>query len=167
MIRYVLILLSGILLTACSVSYSFSGADIPANAKTFSVDVFENESPLASATYPLNITESLKDKLLSQTKLDLSTKTQGDIHYSGVITGYDVAPVAIQGNETAALNRFTISLRVNYINTLDNSKNFEKSFSRFVDFSSSQDFQSLESSLTEEINDQLVLDIFNASLGNW
>lgn len=153
--------------TSCSVSYSFSGADIPAEAKTFSVDVFENESPLASATYPQNITESLKDKLLSQTKLDLSTKTQGDIHYSGIITSYDVAPVAIQGNETAGLNRFTIRIRVNYVNKLDNSKNFEKSFSRFVDFDATQDFQTVETSLTEEINDQLVLDIFNASLGNW
>lgn len=49
-------------LQACTVGYSFTGADIPANAKTFSVKTFQLAAPLAPANYSLRITESLKDR---------------------------------------------------------------------------------------------------------
>jgi len=152
--------------SACSVSYSTTGADIPAGASSFSVKTFQIATPMASPNYNQLISESYKDLMLAQTRLDLVEK-KGDLQYEGIVTGFASGNAAITSEEVSALNRLTITLKVKYINTLDRSKNFEKSFSRFADYPSSQDFNAVEASLIEEINAQLVQDIFDASLGAW
>ncbi len=153
-------------ISGCKVSYSFTGADVPVEAQTFSVEYFRVSAALASPVYAQKITERLKDQLLNQTRLDL-TKSNGDLQYSGTVTRYEVLPMAIQGNETAGLNRFSITLHVSYVNTFDEKKNFERDFTQFLDFPSSKNLSEVEAALTEEINNKLALDIFNASLGNW
>ena len=114
----------------------------------------------------LTFTETVRDLLLAQTPLKLA-QTEGDVQYSGSITGYDVQPVNIQANETAALNRLTITASVTYVNTLEPKKNTEFSVSRFADYSSSQDLTAVESQLVTEISKQLAQDIFDRTLGNW
>lgn len=161
-----LILISSVLLLGCRMSYSFSGADIPANAKTFSVEYFKSGTALVSPTFNQNFTESLKDLILGQTPLDL-VRSNGDIRFSGRIVRYETNPVAAQGNQTAALDRFTIDVEVSYFNRLEPEKNFDKRFSRFVDYESTSAFSDVEEGLAEEITDQLIQEIFNASVGNW
>lgn len=167
--RISLILISVFCISAlqmCTVSYSFTGADIPPNAQTFSVKTFQMATPLAPATYNQVITESLKDLMLSQTSLDLAEK-QGDLQFEGVVTRYDIGNAAISSEEVTSLNRLTIAVKVKYINTFDREKNFERTFSRFADYSSSQDISTVEQALIEDINSQLTQDIFDASLGAW
>ena len=91
----------------------------------------------------------------------------GDIRFEGYISDYRTRPVAIQGNETAAKNRLTVTVNVTYTNTKDEAKSFEKSFSRFADFDATQNLAEVEQSLILEINEQLILDIFNESVVNW
>lgn len=167
--RISLILISVFCISAlqmCTVSYSFTGADIPPNAQTFSVKTFQMATPLAPATYNQVITESLKDLMLSQTSLDLAEK-QGDLQFEGVVTRYDIGNAAISSEEVTSINRLTIAVKVKYINTFDREKNFERTFSRFADYSSSQDISTVEQALIEDINSQLTQDIFDASLGAW
>lgn len=164
--KVILIIICMVTLSACRVSYSFSGADIPAEAKTFSVDYFKSATALVSPNFNQNFTESLKDLLLGQTPLDL-TRTNGDIQFSGRITRYETMPVAAQGNQTAALDRFTIEVEVSYFNRLEPEKNFDRRFSRFVDYESNRTFSEVEEGLAEELIDQLIQEIFNASVGNW
>jgi hypothetical protein len=83
------------------------------------------------------------------------------------LTGYDVQPVSIQANETAALNRLTITVAVTYVNTLDPKKNAEFSVSRFADYNSAQDLVSVEEQLVAEIGKQLAQDIFDRTIGSW
>lgn len=150
----------------CTVGYSFTGADIPAEAKTFSVKQFQMATPLAPASYNLVITESLKDLMLSQTSLDLAEK-RGDLQYEGVVTQYQIGNAAISSEEVTSVNRLTISIKIKYINTFEREKNFERTFSRFADYNSSQDLSTVENDLILEINSQLTQDIFDASLGAW
>lgn len=152
-------------LNACGV-YSFTGANIHPDAKTFSVKYFTVNAPLADPNYGQTLSESLKDLLLSQTRLDLQ-KTQGHLQFEGYVRNYIVSTSAAQENETASLNRLTITVNVKYINTFDEEQNFESNFTRFADFDSAQDFNTLEEGLIEEINEQLIQDIFDRSLGNW
>ncbi len=154
------------LISSCTVSYSTTGADIPAGASTFSVKTFQIATPMAAPNYNQLISESYKDLMLAQTRLDLIEK-KGDLQYEGVVTGYITGNAAVTSDEVAALNRLTVTLKVKYINTLDRSKNFEKTFSRFADYPSTEDFNRVEASLIEDINAQLVQDIFDASLGAW
>lgn len=151
---------------SCKVSYSFTGGSVPAQANTFSVEYFNVSAALAPPTINQVITEGLKDYLLAQTRLDLA-KSNGDIQYSGTITNYQISPVAIQSDESAATNRLTVTIKVNYVNVFEEEKNFEKSFSRFADFDRNTQLADVEDALLEEITDQLVQDVFNNSLGDW
>lgn len=164
--RGIIVALFCLVLTACSVSYSFTGADIPAEAKTFSVSYFGNSTALAGPQYRQQVTEALKDFLLGQTPLNLA-KNQGDLHFSGTVTKYDVSPIALQTGDQGARQRLTIALKVTYVNSFDEKKSFEQTFTRFADFDTDQAFDSVEDALIEEINEQLIQDIFNASVGNW
>ena len=111
-------------------------------------------------------TESLKDIFISQTTLTL-VKSDGDLEFEGSIINYNSAPVAIQGNETAALTRVTMTVKVKFTNNLEKDQDFETSFSRFEDFETSLDLSSVEDDLLRSINEQLVQDIFNKSVTNW
>lgn len=162
---YAALLFLLVALPGCTVNYGFTGGD-PGNAKTMSVELFEARAPLATPQSAQTFTETLRDLLLAQTPLQFAA-TDGDVRYSGSIVGYDVQPVSIQANETAALNRLTITVSVTYVNTLEPKKNAEMQLSRFADYSSSQDLVAVEEQLVQDIGKQLAQDIFERTLGNW
>lgn len=162
----IFIFLLGMVFFSCKVNYSFTGASIPEDVKTVSVKTFQTYAPLANANLTQSFTEALKDVFISQTNLNLVTR-DGDLHFEGAITSYNVTSVAIQGNETAALNRLTITVKAIFINNKDEKQNFESSFTRYADFESSQNFASVEDALINDINDQLTQDIFNKAVSNW
>ena len=145
--------------------YSFSGASIPAEAKTVSVDYFPNHAQLINPMLSNNFTNALRDAMTNQTTLDM-VEAGGDIAFEGEITDYKTSPVAITG-QTAAMNRLTITVNVRFNNRIDETKDFEQSFSRYEDYPSDQDLNSVQESLTATIIDQLVEDIFNKALVNW
>lgn len=151
---------------SCKVKYSFTGASIAPDVKTVSVQFFKNNAPLANPTLSQSFTEALKDIFNSQTNLGL-VASGGDLNFEGAITGYSTSPVAIQGNDAAALNRLTITVSVKFTNLKDEKQNFEQSFSRFADYSSSENLSSVEANLIRDINGQLVQDIFNRAVSNW
>jgi hypothetical protein len=155
-----------IIVSACTVNYSFSGADIPAEAETFSVQQFQIATPLATPDYGLVLSEAMKDLMLAQTRLDLADK-RGDLQFEGVVTGYQIGNAAISSDEFTSLNRLTITVKVIYTNTIEKEKSFERSFSRFVDYDSGQNFSEIETELIADVNAQLIQDIFDASLGAW
>lgn len=145
--------------------YSFSGASIPAEAKTVSVAYFPNHAQLVNPLLSNNFTNALRDAMTNQTTLDM-VEAGGDIAFEGEITDYKTTPVAITG-QTAAMNRLTVTVNVRFSNRIDESKDFESSFSRYEDYPSNQDLNSVQESLTATIIDQLVEDIFNKALVNW
>ncbi|MFC2175681.1 LPS assembly lipoprotein LptE [Bacteroidota bacterium] len=151
--------------TGCGV-YSFTGASVSPEVKSVSIDFFPSYAALAPANMPQEFTEALRNLFVSRTNLDLITKN-GDIRFEGYISGYQTRPVAIQGNETAAKNRLTITVNVTYTNTKDSAKDFEKQFTRFADFEAAQNLTDVEQTLIQEINEQLILDIFNEAVVNW
>jgi len=162
LIAFLLFLLSN----SCKISYSFSGADIPVQAKTFSVKYFQNNASLIQPMLSQKLTEGLRDRLLQQTSL-MMVNSGGDIAFEGEITNYFIQPVAIQGNETAQLTQINVNVNVRFFNKLDPEKNFESSFTRFQQFSSSLTLASVEDNLLDLITEELVDDIFNKALVNW
>ena len=146
--------------------YSFTGASIPPEAKTISVSNFPNKSELVQPTLSQTFTEKLKEKFSSQTSLNLVPRN-GDLHLEGEITSYGTEPVAITGDQTAALIRLKISVNVRFINKYNPKDNFESSFTRYEDYSSTLDLNSIEEALITRISEALVEDIFNKSVVNW
>ena len=162
---YIVVLLLAVLCTRCGI-YSFSGASIPAEAKTVSVQYFPNQAQLINPTLSNDFTTALRDAIMNQTSLDM-VETGGDMAFEGEITDYRTTPVAITAGQTAALNRLTITVNVRFVNQYDETKNFETKFSHYEDYPSDQDLNSVQESLTGTIIEALVEDVFNKALVNW
>lgn len=155
-----------LLLQSCG-TYSFSGASIPPEMKTVSIQFFENNSQLVVPYLSQQFTEALKERVRNQSRLSI-VRSDADANFEGRITDYSIRPVAIQGNERAGLNRLTITVNVKYSNTLNPELNFEQAFQAFQEFSLSQgSIQSQEQKLIELINKQLTELIFNKAFANW
>jgi len=136
------------------------------DASTFSVDIFEEQAPKAPAGYGANFSNFLKDYVISRTKLNL-TVSAPDIEISGKIVTYDTAPLSVQSNEEAALNRLTVGIFVSVINNKDEEQSFEMNFSQFSDYNATQDLADVETALIEDINNKLSQDIINKLTSNW
>jgi hypothetical protein len=91
----------------------------------------------------------------------------GDANFEGEIIDYNTRPHTVSADANAAVNRFTIGVRVKFTNVADPEKSFEQTFSRYEDYSSLSDLSEVESQLSERIVEMLVEDIFNAAFVNW
>lgn len=147
-------------------TYSFTGASIPPGTESVSISFFENRAGIIQPSLSSTFTEKLKDRFVSQTNLRL-VPNNGDLHFEGYISDYQSRPVAIQGNEQAALNRLTITVSVNFKNKKDPKQDFDSSFSRYVDYDSRKNLSTVEQELISEICQQLTEDIFNKAVINW
>lgn len=147
-------------------SYSFTGASISPNVKSISVSYLPNNALLVQPTLSRKLTEAIRDKFTNQSNLAL-VGSNGDLNIEGEITGYTTEPIAITGEQTAALQRLKITVNIRFTNKLDETQNFETSFSRFADYNSKQRLADVEESLIEIINEELAQDIFNKAVVNW
>lgn len=167
MVRIVLATgLCALLFGSCSMKYSFTGASLSPDVKTVSVGYFRNISSLVNPKLSDQFTESLKDRLISETRLRM-TSGESDLMYEGEITNYEQSYQGVQANETAGLNRLTITIRLRYTNNKEPLKNFERSFSKFTVFESSKNITDIEDDLVKEITDELINDVFNATVADW
>jgi len=156
-----------ILFGGCSVGVSFTGASIPADARSVSVQYFQNQAPLAGPSTSQTFTDALRDYLTSQSHLPLVTN--GDLDFSGAVTGFTTQAVAATSATTAnsSLTRLTITIEVTFSDKNDPKKNFTASFSRYADYVSSQSLTAVQGDLITQINKQLVQDVFDKAFNNW
>ena len=143
-----------------------SGASIAPDVKTITVKYFTRTATLGPASLSQVFTERLKEKFLTQTNLTL-INGNADLILEGSITSYIITPQAIQADETAARNRLSISVNVKFTNLKAEKQNYETAFTRFSEYSSTQNISEVEESLVSDITNQLVDDIFNKSVINW
>ncbi len=165
-----IILLPVLLFIAAScgvkVSYSFTGASIPAEAKTISIATFQNRASLVQPGLNQRVTDALIDLCRAQTNLGI-VSSGGDLSFEGDITDYKTQPLTVGGDEQAAMNRFSISLRVKYVNSFNADNSYDLTFTRSQDYDSSLDLSAVEATLVEEIVKMLIEDVFNRAFVNW
>jgi len=162
-------------LTACGV-YSFTGANIPAGTNTISIQTFYDEVGTGPPNLSQLFTEQIRDYYQQNTSLTI-VPSEGDLQVEGSIVGYRLTPMAprasgsqnFEDTDMAALQRLTITVKVTYLSTQDDSFDFEgQNFSFYIDYDpEKQDFNSIEASLVDEIYEAIILDIFNATVANW
>ena len=164
--RLVWCLLALLMLSACKGGYSFTGASIPANAKTISVATFPNYATTVNPQLSQKLTDDLRNLYASQTSLNV-VNGDADLEGSGEITSYTTRAAALSSSDEVSMNRLTITIKVKFVNNCDPDANFEQSFSRYRDYNAQLNFSSVESSLVGEIVSELCDDIFNKSVVNW
>lgn len=151
-------------LASCEVQYSMLDGSI--DADSFSVEIFEEQAANAPAGYGITFTEFLRDFVVSRSKMKIKKK-DADIEISGKVISYNTTPVSVQSGEVAATNRLTVVLEVSVINNVEEKQSFERNFSQFSDYESSEDLSSVEDALLEDINEKLAQDIVNQLSSNW
>ena len=92
----------------------------------------------------------------------------GDLTISGQVTNYTVSTAAVTAQEVAAQNRLTVTVKVSFANRKHPEDDFtDKTFSAYADYDSTNSLDAVESTLTNEIVEKLVEDIFNATVAQW
>ena len=166
-LKYIVLVVLAISLNGCGGGYSFTGASISTDVKSFQVNWFQNNALLVEPGLDRDFTNSLIDLLLNQTNLDL-VKSNGDLVYEGEITDYRISPTTSTAEITAAQNRLTMTVNVRFYNNKNEEDDFEQRFSFFYDYpASAQLTGTVKVAAYEEIFERLTQDIFNASLAKW
>lgn len=168
LIRFSVVLMILISLESC---YSFSG--ISTDATSIQIEPFFNNTDLGPANLGPSFTNTLKDYYQRNSSLRVVPEN-GELQIEGMITDYRLTPVApvSSGNnlqpDQSAFTRLTIVVRANYIDNKVPTNSFkDKSFSFYADFPNSQDLIAVQESLERKIFDQILLDIFNATVATW
>ncbi len=165
--RNFLVCLGWLMATACSISYKFNGASIDyTKVKTIMISDFTNQASYVNPTLAPEFTEELKDIYIRQTRLE-QVKSNGDLALEGEVTGYDFTPMAVKEDAIASQTRLTITVRVRYMNNTNPDEDFEQSFSAYREFDSNLMLQQVESSLCAEIIEEIVDQVYNATVANW
>jgi hypothetical protein len=154
------------LLNGCKISYSFSGASISPLVKTVSIQYFQNRAPLVQPGLSQYITDALIDKCKAQTNLGFINGI-GDVNFEGEISDYNTRPLTVAADARAAMNRFTISVKVKFTNAVEPELSFEQTFSRYEDYDSNLDLSQVEKEYSDKIIEMIVEDIFNKAFVNW
>ncbi len=164
--RTIYILLLLLSFQACKVNYSFTGINISKDIKTFEVDYIPNNAPLIVPGLNEDFRNMLIDRINQQTGLT-QVKTNGDIIFQGEITDYRIDPVALTSGQTAAQNRLTISIKMEYLNTKDNEENINKTYSWYYDYPASVSRTQIEADAHKIIMETILDNIFNDTLAKW
>ncbi len=160
-----IIALAAILSGGCGI-YSFSGTSIQSDVKTIALNYFEYKALKVNPTLSNDLTEAMKDKFRKMTRLE-QVDEDGDMELEGAITGYDVRTAAITADEVAAKNRLTVTVHIKFTNNKYPEDNVEKDFSAYAEYDSTNTLDAVESTLCEQIVEQLAEDIFNACVAQW
>lgn len=165
-IALLLLLAAGYFLPSCKMSYSFTGANLSPEVKSFSVYYFPNRARLINPTLSQAFTEALRSKLNRQTSLD-ELSENGDIEFEGQITDYEFKPMSIQKDDVSAMTRLTVRIKVKYTNHKEPDADFDQTFTAYEDYDSSRPISAVEEELNALIINKLTEDIFNESIANW
>jgi len=168
MSKYIIAIIASLmLLSSCSVKYRLNGASIDyLTTKTISFENFPIKATLVYAPLAVNFNDELQAKFASQTRLSQVQK-DGDLQLSGAITGYSLSPQAVKSDAYASMTRLTIKVKVKFVSKPHPTENFEKEFSAYRDFEATQLLTDVQDGLCTEMIEELVEQIFNATVANW
>lgn len=161
--NFLLALVSGLGLAACKY-YSFSG--VSTNAKSITVATFFNSTGAGPADLAQILTIQLREYYQRNSRLAV-VNDDGELYVEGEITNYAIAPIAPTGDDRAAQTRLSISVRIRFVNTLDEKENFEETITQYADFDQGINLADVEASIVPEILDRIIFDIFQRTLANW
>lgn len=149
----------------CSFRYSFRDVSIPDTIHTVKVNFFENKAQYVNPQLSPRLTDKIRQKIVSQTKLSQTNNDNADWVINGSITNYSFSTSGIsQGRE--ATNRLTVAVHI-IINDQKANQTKEYDVSRNFEFSANQSIQQAEAALGDEIIRGLTDDIFNRIFSNW
>lgn len=162
---YIIVTLA--LVCSCIPVYKFNGASIDYNVtKTITLEQFPNRAAYQWGPMASMFNESLSDIYVRQTKLK-QIKTGGDLQLSGEITSYDQTNKSVSSDGYSSMVQLRMGVKVNYVNNKNHNEDFERSFSASREYESTQQLSAVQEELVQQMIDEIVDQIFNATVANW
>ncbi|WP_405370526.1 LptE family protein [Phocaeicola sp.] len=155
-------------LVACTVSYKFNGSSINYDkVKTISFENFPNRSA-AFVWGPMEsmFNVALQDKFMQQTRLK-QVRQGGDLELSGEITNYDAYNKGIGSDGYSTMAELRMTVNVRFVNNTNHTEDFEQQFSASREYNASQQLSAVQEEYVSQMIDEIVEQIFNATVANW
>lgn len=150
--------------TACR--YSLKGISIDPAAETFRVETFQLKAPNSPPTLGQTFRDELINKIRNESRLRV-VDGDADMEFKGAISNFRVSAVAPREGERTEFNRLDVTVSVEFFNNLNEDDNWKNNFSYFFDFDSGTNLLDIQEEAIENINEQLLEDIFNKAFTNW
>lgn len=159
--------LLAVVVTACSVSYSFNGASINYDeTKTIQIAEFPIRAAYVWAPMRVLFNDELKDMYTKHTKLQ-QVRRNGDLQLEGEITQYQQRNKGVSSEGYSTQTELSMTVNVRFVNTVHHEQDFEQQFTATSTYESSQSLNAVQEQLVTEMVKNIVEQIYNATVANW
>jgi len=156
-----------LLLASCTIQYRFNGASINYNeVKSITIENFANRALFQWGPMESMFNLSLTDIYARQTKLKQVSRN-GDLVLKGEITAYDQLNKSVSSDGYSAMMQLKMTVKASFENSTNHSEDFEKSFSATREFDATQQLNDVQEELVQQMINEIVEQIFNATVANW
>lgn len=166
-IRLAIIILTMLLLSACTISYRFNGASIDyTTTKTIQIDNFPIRSAYVWGPMQSIFQNRLTDIFANQTKLR-QVKKNGDLQLAGEIVAFDQYNKGISSDGYSSLVQLKMTVNVRFVNNKKHTEDFERQFTATSEYDASQQLTAVQEELVTQMVKDITDQIFNATVANW
>jgi len=152
---------------SCLISYRFNGASIDySKTKSIAIADFPNNAALVNPNLSNALSEGIRDIYSRQTRLQILPRN-GDMELEGEITDYNLTPMAISADSYAAETKLTLTIHVRFTNNKAPEESFEKTYTAYQTFDSSQLLNDVQDQLCTEMIKEISEQIFNDTVAKW
>jgi hypothetical protein len=151
--------------SGCNI-YRFRDVSIPDSIKTVKVNFIENRARYVNPQLSPRLTDRLRQKIVTQTKLIQTNQDNPDWEITGMITEYSVSTSGISQQQVST-NRLNVTVQISLYNHKTNEQGDPITITKNFDFSSNLTLQAAEAQLTDDIVRNLADEIFNRLFSNW
>ena len=164
---YTVLLATLMLLSSCSISYKFNGANINyQTTHSISIADFPNNAAMVNPTLSNNLSEGIRDLYQRQTRLQV-LRRGGDLEIEGEIVGYDISQGAISADSYASESKLTIRVTVHFTNNIYPEESFDKTYSAYQTFDASRLLSDVQDELCAIMITEIAENIYNDTVAKW
>ncbi len=152
---------------SCSVSYKFNGASIDySKTKTIQIADFPIRSSYVWGPMGPMFNNKLKDEFANNTRL-IQVKRNGDLKIEGEITQYSQRNKSVSSDGHSAQTELSITVNVRFTNNANHEEDFERQFTATSSYETTQSLTAVQEELVTQMIEDIVDQIFNATVANW
>jgi hypothetical protein len=133
------------------------------------IQFIENKARIVNPQLSPRLSDKLRQKIVSQTRLSQTNNENADYDIGGWISDYSVTTSGVSGTngqQQASVQRLTVTVHI-IRNDQKSNKVLEYDVSRSFDFKANISLQEAEAALLDNMVQTLTDEIFNRIFSNW
>jgi hypothetical protein len=113
-----------------------------------------------------NLSDGIRYLFQRQTRLE-QVRRGGNLEIEGEITGYTLTPMAVSADSYASETKLTITVKVRFTNNVAPEESFEKTYTAYQTFDSSQMLVDVQDELCNTMITEIADQIYNDTVAKW